>query len=510
MSEPTHIPRSALPQRTPRLPQRVHLLGAGGAGVSGAALLLHAAGHEVTANDRAASEHTRMLTAAGIAVSIGDDDARLPEGVGLLVRSAAVPESDGRVREALERGVPVLKYSELLGRITPAGRTLAVAGTHGKTTTSWMLHHALRGLRDARVADASARMRRPEAPLPGALPAPGALIGGVCRELGINAVAPEAGGWFAVEACEYDRSFLQLAPAGAVITNVEADHLDYFKDLETIKGAFARFADRVRPDGLLAVGPELPRSVEEGARCPVWRLGRELKVQLTGERAGCFSFRLSGPEFALDEVRLAVPGRFNVDNAALALALVAGLAAREWCLDPDDAVRAAARGLERFRGSQRRFEPWGEVAGVSVVHDYAHHPTEVRVTLEAARRALPGRELHVLFQPHQYSRTARFLREFAESLRMADRVVVAEVYGARAHIDGETSAGAEELVEELRALGVDAHTGGPLGTAVGRFVEGLPAPSAALVLGAGDVGGIRDELLGELALSRSVERGSRA
>jgi UDP-N-acetylmuramate--alanine ligase len=508
---PTHPqPRSALPQRTPHLPERVHLLGAGGAGVSGAALLLRAAGHRVSASDRAESEHTRMLRAAGIDVRVGDEDQHLPEGVGLLVRSAAVPESDARVREAQERGVPVLKYSELLGRITPAGRTLAVAGTHGKTTTSWMLQHALRGLCDTLRVDEAARARRPDAPRPGALPAPGALIGGVCREQGVNALRQESGGWFAVEACEYDRSFLQLAPAGAVITNVEADHLDYFGDLDAIKGAFARFADRVHPDGLLAVGPELPRRVEAGARCPVWRLGRDLKVQLLSERAGCFSFRLRGPEFTVEELRLAVPGRFNVDNAALAIALCVGLAAREWCLDPEAAAHAAARGLERFRGSQRRFEPWGEVGGVSVVHDYAHHPTEVRVTLEAARRALPGRPLHVLFQPHQYSRTARFLREFAESLAFADRVTVAEVYGARAHIDGETSAGAEELVDQARALGVDAHTGGPLRTAVKRFVGGLPTPCAALVLGAGDVGGIRDELLGELALSRALESRSRA
>lgn len=488
--------RPALPQRAPRLPECVHLLGAGGAGVSGAAILLHAAGHRVSASDRAASEHTRMLTGLGLDVRVGDEGSRLPDDIGLLVRSAAVPESDARVREALERGVPVLKYSELLGRITPAGRTLAVAGTHGKTTTSWMLHHALRGLCDAQR--------------PGALPAPGALIGGVCRELGVNAVPQESGGWFAVEACEYDRSFLQLAPAGAVITNVEADHLDYFGDLDAIKGAFARFADRLPPDGLLAVGPELPRRVEEGARCPVWRLGRELELQLLSERAGCFSFGLRGPGFAVEELRLAVPGRFNVDNAALALALCVGLAARVWGLDPDAAAQAAARGLERFRGSQRRFEPWGEVGGASVVHDYAHHPTEVRVTLEAARRALPGRPLHVLFQPHQYSRTARFLREFAESLSFADRVVVAEVYGARAHVEGETSAGAEELVEQMRSLGVDAHTGGPLRTAVRRFAEGLPTPCAALVLGAGDIGGIRDELLGELALSRAVESRTRA
>ncbi|HVS17232.1 MAG TPA: Mur ligase family protein [Planctomycetota bacterium] len=500
MSTSHTLPRPALPGRTPRLPERVHFLGAGGAGVSGATLLLHAAGHRVSASDRADSEHTRMLRQAGIDVKVGEEESRLPEDVGLVVRSAAVPESDARVREALERGVPVLKYSELLGRITPAGRTLAVAGTHGKTTTSWMLHHALRGLLEARLGDVAARARHPDAPLPGELPAPGALIGGLCRELGVNAVQPAPGGWFAVEACEYDRSFLQLAPAGAVITNVEADHLDYFGDLDTIKGAFARFADRVHPNGLLVVGQELPRRVEEGARCPVWRLERDLKVQLTSERAGCFSFRLRGPEFSLEEVHLAVPGRFNVDNAALALALVVGLAAREWCLDPDEAARAAARGLERFRGSQRRFEPWGEVDGVSVVHDYAHHPTEVRATIEAARRALAGRPLHVLFQPHQHSRTARFLGEFVESLRGADRVVVADVYGARAHIDGGHLAGAPELVANLARAGVAAEAGGDLAASVRIFARGLPERCAALVLGAGDVDGIREELTRAVAV----------
>lgn len=487
-------PRSAPPSPlgVPLLPARVHLLGAGGAGVSGAALLLHRMGVEVTACDLAESEHTRMLREQGVPIEVGDAAcARLPEDAELLVRSAAVPTSDPVVGAAAARGLGVLKYSELLGRVAPVGRTLAVAGTHGKTSTSWMLHHALTGIADH------------------AGPRPGAVVGGISVSLGVNAVSPELGGWFTAEACEYDRSFLNLAPRGALITNVEADHLDYFGDLDAIKSAFARFADRIHPDGLLVVGEDVPRSIEDVARCRVWRLGRDLKVQLLGERNGHFTMSLVGPEFHLPGVTLAVPGRFSVDNAALALGLAVDLAGASGGLEPSEAARHAARGLEQYVGCRRRFERWGRVGGVEVVHDYAHHPTEVRVTLEAARRVLPGRPLHVLFQPHQYSRTSRFLREFAESLRFADRVVVCDVYGARTHIDGEYTAGSQELVSEVRALGVEAAAGGSLQGSIEALAQGLPGDAAVLVLGAGDIGGIRYELLERLALSGPARSGSR-
>jgi UDP-N-acetylmuramate--alanine ligase len=476
----------ALPGLVAGVPERVHLVGAGGAGVSGAARILAEHGHVLTATDRAESEHLPLLREVGIAVDVAAEGARLPAGAQLVVRSAAVPEDDPAVADALERGVPVLKYGELLGRLTPAGRTLAVAGTHGKTTGSWMLHHTLRG-----VAGEDG-------------PAPGMLVGGVCRTLGTNAGAADAGGWFAVEACEYDRTFLQLAPHGAVISNIEADHLDYYGDLEAIKRAFARFADRVHPEGLLVVGRDVSRRVEAAARCPVWRIGRELEVDLLAERAGCFSFRLRGPGWSTPRVDLGVPGEFNVENASLALGLVIGLVGRETELGAQELAERAGHGIESFTGCLRRFEPWGTSGGVEVVHDYAHHPTEVRVTLEAARRAFAGRSLHVLFQPHQHSRTARFLGDFVESLRFADRVVVADVYGARAHIDGDHEAGAHDVADGLVAAGVRAVAPGPLPAAIRSFVEGLSENCAALVLGAGDVGSIKDELFDHLALRGSA------
>ena len=466
----------------PGVPLAVHLVGAGGAGMSGAARILLERGHRVSGSDRAESEHTELLRVLGIPLSVGARAPRLAAEVEMVVRSAAVPDADPTVAEALERGLPVLKYSEMVARLSPSGRTLAVAGTHGKTTGSWMLYHALAGL---------ARDEHPR---------PGMLVGGVSRALGTNAGAGAAEAWFAVEACEYDRSFLQLAPQGASISNVEADHLDYYGDLEAIKNAFARFADRVHPEGLIVCGRDVPRRVEEAARCPVWRLGRELEVDLLAEREGRFAFRLRGPGWSTPRLDLAVPGEFNVENASLALALAIGLAAPVLGIEPQEAALRAAEGVAGFTGCRRRFEPWGSAGGIEVVHDYAHHPTEVRVVLEAARRALPGKSLHVLFQPHQHSRTARFLGEFVESLRFADRVVVAEVYGARTHVDGDHRAGAADLADGLVRSGVRAVAPGPLAASIGCFVDGLPESAAALVLGAGDVGMIRDELFRHLAL----------
>jgi UDP-N-acetylmuramate--alanine ligase len=205
---------------------------------------------------------------------------------------------------------------------------------------------------------------------------------------------------------------------------------------------------------------------------------------------------------------LQIPGAFNVENATLAIALVVGLLSRGGKLEPNRVADAAAQGVARYIGAKRRFEPWGTVGGIEVVHDYAHHPTEVRVTLEAARRALPGRPLHVLFQPHQHSRTARFLDDFVESLRAADRVVVTDVYGARAHIDRE-SAGAPELVAKLRRAGIDAEVGGERSTAVKSFAERVPVGGAALVLGAGDIDLSQHDLLHELALRGAPTRVTR-
>jgi len=484
-----------------QLPDHVHLVGIGGAGLSGVARILVARGHAVSGTDRAPSGMLEALEesqpgAGALRIELGESTAAsLPADAELVVHSAAVGQDDPQLVEARRRGLSVLKYAEVLPLLAPPERLLAVAGTHGKTTTSWMLVYALVGLRLERGSD-----RLPP-------PSPGALIGGLCPQLETNALCGEEGGWFVAEACEYDRSFLHLRPRGAAITNVEPDHLDYYGDETALVEAFARFADQVHEDGLLVLGRDVPEAVESAARCNVWRLGEELEVQLLGEHRGCFRFRLLGPGWASPPVDMRVPGHFNVENAALALALAAGLASGE-SFPRKPALACAARALNGFRGAARRFETWGVTGEVEVVHDYAHHPTEVRVTVEAARRVFPDRPLHVLFQPHQHSRTARLLDDFVESLRAADRVVVADVYGARTHIDGARTAGAPELVDRLRALNVDAVAGGDARTAVQRLADGLPRRAAVLVLGAGDIELVKHELLERLALRGTP--GSRA
>lgn len=492
---------AAAPDLVPDLPLRIHLLGAGGAGISGAARLLLARGHALSGHDREPSAFTPGLSELGVALQVGRSRADgLPPDAEAVVRSAAIPAEDPQVLRALERGLPVLKYGELVPLLAPPGTTLAVAGTHGKTTTAWLLYHALRGVAKACSA-------------PGDFaPAPGALVGGEHRELRTNAVAPgppsasgSPPGWFAVEACEYDRSFLRLQPRGAAITNVEPDHLDYYGSYEALEAAFARFADRVHPQGLVVVGSGVPDVVEENARAPVWRLGRELRVDLLAEERGRFAFRLRAPGWATPPLALRVPGAFNVDNAALGLALAVGVAAREAGAVASEAAALGAVEVGGFPGVARRFEPWGSVGSIELVHDYAHHPTEVAATLEAARRAFPGLPLHVLFQPHQYSRTARFLAEFVESLRGADRVVVADVYGARAAID-DRSADAGAIVARLRRAGVEAAVGGRAPEAARLFADALPREAAALILGAGDVDRVRDDLLAAVAVRGALPR----
>lgn len=500
--------------RAPGMSGPVHFLGLGGAGVSGAARVLAARGVTVSGHDRAPSDLLRAFQrdVPAAAVTVAPSAAEhLPWDAALVVRSAAVPDDDPQVALARERGLPVLKYAELLAALPAPGRGLAVAGTHGKTTTSWLAWHALLGIVEAGLAQG----------LPGALVGglvaaePGGLVDRVLgtrasEPLRLNAHAGDAGGWFVVEACEYDRSFLQLDPGGAIVTNVEADHLDFYGDLAAIEKAFGLFAGRVQARGLLVLGSDVPEVVEAGAEADVWRLGRELRVEALGLGRAGRRFRLIGPGWATPVVELGVPGAYNVSNAALALGLAIGLAVRDLPRERwDDVAAAAARGVMGFMGSARRFELWGEHGAVRVVHDYAHHPTELAALLAATRETFPEHQLHMLFQPHQESRTARFLEGFAKALAprpdaRLDRLVVAPVYGARRHIDGANAAGSEALAERVNALGgLDVATApAALGAATVEFCMGLdPAvPTIALVVGAGDVEEIREPLFAAFSI----------
>jgi UDP-N-acetylmuramate--alanine ligase len=363
----------------------LHFIGIGGAGMSGLALVARELGASVTGSDQAESSYCARLRAAGIEPVIGHDAANLPEGAEVVV-STAIPEDNPELAAAREAGAVVLHRGDLLGELSRMKRTIAVGGTHGKTTSASMAALAL--LEAGRE--------------------PPFLIGGELRAAGTNA-AWGAGEWAVIEADESDRSLLKLAREIAVVTNVELDHHATYASLRELEEAFEEF---VAPAAVRVLGPGVELSGEGEA------------VSFGIEDAQDLELTHGGSRFVIEgvEVKLQVPGEHNVLNALAALAVLraAGLPPAE-----------AAPGLAKFTGAGRRFEEHGRTArGALVYDDYAHHPTEVRATLEAARTLEP-RRLVAAFQPHLYSRTRMLAREFGRALALADLVVVLEVYRAR-------------------------------------------------------------------------------
>ena len=377
----------------------VHVVGIGGAGMSAIATALHAMGHTVTGSDLKESAVTDRLTALGIPVAIGHRGDNLGPA-DLVTVSSAVGPSNPEVLEARVRGLPVLARSEALAAVASLRRCIAVAGTHGKTTTASMLALVL--------VEAGLR--------------PSFLIGGDVNEIGTNAVW-DAGDWLVVEADESDGTFLALVPDIAVVTNVEADHLDHYGSFAAVRAAFEEFVAGARVRRV--VGADDPVAAEIGRSTGAWLVGGGADctyrmVDLALARSSV-AFDLEGPDgVALGRLEVPVPGLHNAKNAAVAT--VAALAAGA-------PFEAAARALARFAGVARRFEFRGTVNGVTFVDDYAHLPSEVRAALAAARNG-DWRRVVAVFQPHRYTRTAELGAEFGPAFESADLTVVTDVYGA--------------------------------------------------------------------------------
>ncbi len=386
--------------RTPALggPRRIHLVGVGGAGMSGIARVLAQRGHDVRGSDLRDGPTVLALRGLGVRVGIGHDEAQVGDAE-LVVVSSAVRPDNPEVVEARRRGIPVLPRADMLAAVMEGDRRVLVAGTHGKTTTTSMVVVGLQaGGRD-----------------------PSFAIGGELNESGTNAHAG-ADDVFVAEADESDRSFLSYAPDVAVITNVEHDHPDEFSDLDDVLDAFAAFAARRRPGGVLIAGIDDPgvRTLLDRVDGPIVTFGADAAADvrlLPAGPTGVPSVRVDGAALPL---ALAVPGRHNALNAAAALAVCRALGI---------APSAALPGLAEFRGAARRFQVIGEAAGVRVVDDYAHHPTELRATLAAAREVGADRVVCVV-QPHRHSRTAVLGTELGRAAAGADLVVVTDVYGA--------------------------------------------------------------------------------
>ncbi|MBE5023950.1 UDP-N-acetylmuramate--L-alanine ligase [Olsenella sp. DSM 107455] len=384
-----------------------HFIGIGGAGMSGIALVLHERGCRVTGSDLKSSHYVRELEAVGIDVRVGHDaatiDAVSPQ---VVVTSTAIPETNPEVVRARELGIPIWPRAKMLSYLSGASTTVAVAGTHGKTTTSSMVATML----DKMGLD------------------PSFLIGGVVEGYDTNG-RNGSGEHFVCEADESDGSFLYLHPNVVVVTNIEADHLDHYGTLENIEKTFCTFMGLVGDAGTVIVNGDVARYVElarsTGRRVLTYGFDPScdyvcLPEAPTHALASNFSVRLPGGEKTVRVTISANPGRHNMANATAAIAVADALG-----LDAD----AAATALSQFKGARRRFTHVGDVAGVTVVDDYGHHPTEVRATLAAASE-LPFKRIVCVFQPHRYSRTQALAAEFGTAFDQADVLRVMDVFGA--------------------------------------------------------------------------------
>jgi UDP-N-acetylmuramate--alanine ligase len=453
--------------------ERCHFIGIGGAGMSALAMALLDLGASVSGSDMAASDATQELEACGARIYIGHNADNLGDATRVVVTAALSPDNPELIA-AQGRGVPIVKRAALLGELMDLRRGVAVAGTHGKTTTSAMIAWVL--------SKAGCE--------------PSYMVGGTIRGLG------SGGHWgsgevLVAEADEYDRSFLHLRPDVAIITNIESDHLEYYGSEEAIDEAFLSFARNVRTGGLLLLYDDDPRIASLASKLTAEQA--PYRIQFYGTRDGSIwqacdveANERGGTSYVVccqqedeAEVTLQVPGRHNALNSLAALAA---------CVEVGVLADDAARLLGEFVGAGRRFEVKGEADRVTVVDDYAHHPTEISATLQAARQRYPGKRIVVLFQPHTYTRTRDFLGDFATSLSAADRILVTEIYASRERDTlGVSGSHIVEKIDPTKATFVH-----DFDEATAVLNKELRPNDVLLTMGAGDVWKVGETLLASL------------
>ncbi|MBQ9644031.1 MAG: UDP-N-acetylmuramate--L-alanine ligase [Lachnospiraceae bacterium] len=410
-------------------PVHVYFVGIGGISMSGLAEILRDRGFKVSGSDRSASPLTERLAGEGITVHIGQRAENITEDIDLAVFTAAIHPDNPEYVRIMELGIPSLTRAQLLGQIMKNYEIpVAISGTHGKTTTTSMLSEML--------LEAGQD--------------PTLSIGGNLASIGGN-VRIGQGSCFVAEACEYTNSFLSLFPKIAIILNIDADHLDFFKDLDDIRASFARFAALLPEDGTLIINGSIPDldQITKGLSCRIITFGNSPEYdyyadEIHYDEKGHPVFRIrSGKAVEGDDLQisLGVPGEHNIYNAvaAVAAADLLGISRRD-----------AAAGLAHFGGAGRRFQSMGTLNGAAVIDDYAHHPTEIAATLRAASK-LPHDRIICVFQSHTFSRTKALMHEFAEALTLADLPILADIYPARE--TDNLGISAETLRDEIRALG---------------------------------------------------------
>lgn len=451
-------------------PIHIHFIGIGGISMSGLAEILLERGFTVSGSDSKESDLTRMLVSKGASVFYGQSAANIISGIDLVVYTAAIHPDNPEFAEARRQNLPMLSRAELLGQIMDNfSQSVAVAGTHGKTTTTSMISEILL------AADAD----------------PTITVGGILPSIGGN-LRVGSSPVFVSEACEYTNSFLNFRPKYSIILNVEAEHLDFFKDLAEIRSSFQQFAGNTLADGATIINGEITdyHELTAGLNQSIITYGFDSRFDFYAadihyDNKACPGFTVMHGDTRIADIQLRVPGRHNASNAlaAIALAVTMGL--------PTEAI---VKGLDSFGGANRRFQYKGCVDGLTVIDDYAHHPTEIRATLTAAQN-YPHKRLVLVFQPHTYSRTKAFLDDFAEVLSLADLVVLADIYAAREQNTYGVSS--KDILSRLKAKGTEAYYF-PSFEEIEKFLlKNCINDDLLITMGAGNVVEIGETLLGK-------------
>ncbi len=449
--------------------QHVYFIGIGGISMSGLAEILLTRGFKVSGSDRSPSELTDMLEAEGANINIGQRASNITDDIDLVVYTAAIHQDNPEYVKCKELNLPMMSRAEFLGQLMKNYESsIAISGTHGKTTTSSMAGEILM----ASSLD------------------PTLSIGGILPSINGN-IRIGNSEYFLTEACEYTNSFLSFFPKYEIILNIEEDHLDFFKDLNEIRTSFKRFGELLPEDGVLIINSDIKdyKEITKDILAKVVTFGKDERSDyyfsdLHTTKEGYSVFTFNTPSGKKQEVTLKVPGVHNVLNAVAALALAD-------ILNLD--LTLSSKALFAFEGAKRRFEYKGNLKGINIFDDYAHHPTEIKATLQAAS-TYPHKNMWVVFQPHTYSRTKAFMDEFAEALSLADNIVLTDIYAAR---ENDTlGISSEDLMNKVLEKGKKCYHFRTFSDIENFLLQNCIPDDMLITMGAGDVLKIGESLLG--------------
>jgi UDP-N-acetylmuramate--alanine ligase len=478
--------------------KKIHFVGLGGIGVSAVARFFVSRGAKISGSDRAGFDGAKELRERGIKVFVKHDEKNLPPDAEAVVYSSAILADNPELALARNRGIPMFEYVEALGEIMKGKYSIGVSGTNGKTTTTAMLGKILEAAKmdpmvilGGKVPGWDANLRPSKVTWRRSL-----QVGGFASKLPSSL--------FIAEACEYRRHFLKLNPKAVVLTNIEAEHLDYFKDLDDIKNAFSEYISKLPKDGFLVYNADDKNVVEVIKRTPIslklrgTRKAKKISCSLRKKNVDLFAtdiryekgkqvFRVFWKKADLGEFSIGVPGIFNVMNAIEALAAALTLGADS---------KSARKALSKFSGTWRRFEKVGKAGKTTIISDYAHHPAGVVATIRAAKELYSGKKILFVFQPHQKDRTLKLLKEFAEALSFAGDIVLSEIYEVAGRNETAKNVSVNDLAAEITKIqNMNIAVGLSLKETEKIVRNMFPYYHAVVIMGAGDIYQIAEKLV---------------